>query len=114
MEKHITIGGKDYILTANRNIIKTINEICPQILKATSKHSVENEDNVKYGIEMFAKIDVIFYEMIKIAQPSLTKEESDKILDEFESEYNGVLQALISLAMSVFPKDDQNKKKIVW
>lgn len=114
MEKHINIGGKDYTLTANRDIIRTIASICPDFLKIGNSKKISDDDSVKYGVELLTNIDKIFFEMIKVANPKITKKESDEILEAFEAEYNGVLQALIDLAMSVFPKDDQTKKKIVW
>lgn len=114
MQKKIQIGDKKYTLTANRSIIKTLYNIAPELLKLDSKKGMESETNVKASVEVLAKLDILFYDMIKVVHKDITKEKSDEILDKFENEYEDVQTALLNLAMSVFTTGDQKKKKIVW
>lgn len=114
LQRKITIGGKKYTLTANRKIIKTIYSICPALLAVKDK-KMSREDEAGYGVDLLAGLDTLFYDMIKIAQPDISKEKSDEILDKFESEYEDVQTELMNFAMSVFTTGDQKKKKkIVW
>lgn len=113
MQKKIQIGGKKYVLTANRSIIKTLYKIAPDMLKLTEGKQ-DSESQARAGIDLMANLDVLFYDMIKVANKDITKEKSDEILEKFENEYEDVQSALLELAMSVFTTGDQNKKKIVW
>ena len=74
----------------------------------------DGENEVKIGMDVMANLDILFYDMIKIAHKDITKEKSDEILDKFENEYEDVQTELVNLAMSVFTTGDQKKKKIVW
>ena len=114
MQKKITIGDKKYTLTANRSIIKTLYKIAPDMLKLNSKGEMDGDSQAKAGVDLMANLDVLFYDMIKVAHKDITKEKSDEILDRFENEYEDVQTELINLAMSVFTTGDQNKKKVVW
>lgn len=114
MKKEIEIGKKKYILTANRSIIKTLYEIAPSILETNATKRGQKEE-IKVGLDLMANLDTLFYDMIKVANPQITKEKSDEILEKFESEYEGVQEALLELALSVFQQGDQEKKKkINW
>ena len=110
MEKHINIGGKEYTLTTNRKLIKTVYNIAPEILKTSGDEST-------VSVDLVANLDILFFDMIKIAHPELTKEDSDAVLQQFSDEYAGVDNAIIELAMSVFTegnKGSAKKKKINW
>lgn len=114
MEKHINIGGKDYILTANRKLLKTIYNIAPDFLDLDNK---DKKGSKKISIDLIADIDILFFDMLKIAHSEIDKEESDKILEQFNNEYADGDNALINLAMSVFTegnKGSAKKKKINW
>ena len=115
MQRKIIIGDKKYTLTANRSIIKTICKIAPDMLKLNKGKDIsDGENEVKIGMDVMANLDILFYDMIKIAHKDITKEKSDEILDKFENEYEDVQTELVNLAMSVFTTGDQKKKKIVW
>lgn len=114
----IEVAGKKYTLTANRKIIKTIAYIAPEMLKlVSSKDAKEKEvSSVDVGIKIMSELDVLFYDMIKIAHPEISKDKSDEILEVFESEYEDVQSNLINFAMSVFTEGNPNtrKKKLNW
>lgn len=108
------IGGKKYMLTANRSIIKTLYQIAPDLLKLSSGGKLDNETKAKAGIDLTANLDILFYDMIKVANKDITKEKSDEILEKFDNEYEDVQTALLDFAMSCFPTGDQKKKQVVW
>lgn len=108
------IGDKKYVLTANRSIIKTLYKIAPDMLKLTSGGKQDSESQAKAIVDLMANLDILFYDMIKVANKDITKEKSDEILEKFENEYEDVQTALTEFAMSVFTTGDQNKKQIVW
>lgn len=108
--KEVEIKGKNYKLTSNRHLIKVIANICPELLKIENKDNEGNKD-AKIGIDIFADLDILFYEMLKPAHPDISKETADKILDNFEEEYADVGNNLITFAMSSFTQGDQTKKK---
>ena len=115
--KRIEIDGKNYTLTVNRSIIKTLAQIAPEMLeiRPNEDESMETSRANSLGINILSNLDILFYDMIKIAQPNIDKEKSDKILDKFEEEYDGVQEALLDFAMKVFQSGDQTKKKkINW
>lgn len=114
MQKKIEIGGKKYTLTANRSIIKTLYKIAPDMLKISEKGKRDSEAEARASVDVMANLDILFYDMIKVAHKDITKEKSDEILDKFESEYEDVQNAILQLALSVFTTGDQKKKKIVW
>lgn len=113
--KEIEISGKKYTLTANRSIIKTVHSICPELISLVNSEEVDETVENLVGVNIFANLDVLFYNMIKIAHPNINKEKSDEILEKFEEEYEGVTNNLIKFALSVFQSGDQiKKKKIDW
>jgi serine/threonine protein kinase len=117
IQKKFMIGDKTYTLTVNRSIIKTIYKIAPELLKLNQSKKasdIEKDSGVEFGVAIMANLDILFYEMIKIAQPNIGKEKSDEILEKFESEYQDVQNELILLAVSVFQTGDQQKKPINW
>lgn len=108
--KEIEISGKKYTLTANRRTIKTLYSIAPSLLSTKG-----DEDEEKTSVDLVANLDVLFYDMIKIAHPNISKEKSDDILEKFEEEYEDVEGNLVDLALTVFQSGDQTKKKkINW
>lgn len=114
----IEVAGKKYTLTANRSIIRTIANIAPEMLKLgqlTDADEIEKSE-VDVGLKIMSELDVLFYDMIKIAHPEISKDKSDEILDLFEKEYSEVQANLIKFAMSVFTEGDPNtkKKKLNW
>lgn len=115
----IEVAGKKYTLTARRSIIKTIADICPELLDLGSdKNPQEFDDKVGFelGVKVMSELDVLFYDMIKVAHPEITKEKSDDILESFENEYNDVQANLLKFAMSVFTEGNpsQSKKNLNW
>lgn len=115
--KKIEIGGKTYTLTANRKIVKTLAEVVPELLSLNQENldKMETSAQNNLGVNILANLDILFYDMIKIAHSNIDKAKSDEILDKFEEEYEDVQEKLVELAMSVFQSGDQtNKKKINW
>ena len=118
--KVIEVAGYGrYTLTANRHIINTLYSIAPEMLKISqSKNDSEIEESaeIETGLKILANLDVLFYDMIKIAHENISKERSDEILEAFESEYEDVQNNLIKFAMSVFTEGDtmKTKKKLDW
>ena len=117
--KIIEVAGKKYTLVANRNIIKTISDICPEILNLSSAGNakeIEKSISVTLGIKIMSNLDVLFHDMLKIVHKEISKEKSDEILELFESEYNGVQENLIKFALSVFTEGNpkQSKKNLNW
>lgn len=120
MEKKIEIGKKVYTLTSNRKIIKTIYNICPEVLALGNEDSEEviAKKGTPIAIDLFANLDDLFFDMIKIAHPEISREKSNDILDKFIEEYDDVPNKLLEFAMSVFTEGAQDKKvakkKIDW
>lgn len=114
----IEVANKKYTLTANRSIIKTIADICPELLTLNSKSKAKDIESleVAVSVKIMSNLDVLFYDMIKIAHSEISKEKSDSILDSFEEEYEDVQDNLITFAMSVFTEGNpsQKKKKLNW
>jgi len=117
--KRIEVAGKQYTLTANRKIIQTLNEICPELLVLAKKGELSNADEavqVELGVKLLCNLDELFYSMIKPAHPEISREKSNEILDAFDEEYEDVQEKLLEFAMSVFQEGNQNtsKKKLNW
>jgi hypothetical protein len=113
--KIIEVAGKKYTLTATRDLINTINENFPELLnltKAKTASEIEvDADDVALGMKIFGKLDALFYDMIRIAHPEITREKSSEILDAMLEEYDDVLQNLLRFAFSVFPEGTPKGKK---
>lgn len=118
----IEVAGKKYTLTTNRNIIKILYDIVPQLLQIDVNPTKDPE---AYGkamgtlgmLKLMSELDVVFYNMIKVAHPEITKEKSDEILDNFDAEYNNVQDKLLEFAFaSVFEEGNpsQLKKNLNW
>ena len=113
----IEVASKKYTLTANRSIIKTIANIAPEMLDLKPVADADKEKTeIDLGIKIMSELDVLFYDMIKIAHPEISKIKSDEILELFEIEYEEVQPKLIRFAMSFFTEGDPNtkKKKLNW
>lgn len=106
--KIIEVAGKKYTLTAYRDLANTINDNFPEILDLASGKEVSDikvdADNIKLGMKIMGKLDNLFYDMIKIAHTTLTREKASEILDSMFDEYDNVVEFLLKFAMSVFPK----------
>lgn len=112
-------GCGTYTLTANRHIINTLYDIAPEMLKLSqAKNDSEIDENaeIETGLKILANLDILFYDMIKVAHPNISKERSDEILDAFEEEWEDVQNNLIKFAMSVFTEGNptKTKKKLGW
>lgn len=116
--KKIDIDGKKYTLTVRRSLIRTIYQISPELLRLKDAKKAEeieeSEIGFKANLDLIANIDVLFYEMIKVAHSNISQEKASEIYDKFDSEYDDAATSLIELAMSIFTSGDQEKKKIVW
>ena len=116
--KKIDIDGKKYTLTVRRSLIRTIYNIAPRLLKlkdAKNAEEIENSvDGFEANLDLITNIDILFYEMIKVAHSNISQEKASEIYDKFDAEYEGAASSLIELAMSIFTEGDQAKKKIVW
>ena len=114
----IEVAGKKYTLTANRRIIRTLATIAPELLVLDTLTDAKEIDKleVDVGLKIMSELDVLFYDMIKIAHPEISKDKSDGILELFENEYSDVQASLIKFAMSVFTEGDPKtkKKKLNW
>ena len=116
--KVIEVGGEKYTLTVRRNLIAKLNEICPEVLRLEKEDlkNLSRDDEVDVSIKITANMDILFYDMIKIAHPELSKDESDDIYDKFLDEYSDVEKSLMKFIKSVFtggiPKE--NKKTLNW
>lgn len=117
--KTITVAGQDYTLTAKRDLVVKLGEICPEVLSiAENKNSNElsNIFRVGAGIKLIVNMNTLFYDMIKVAHPQLTIEESDDIYEQFCKEYNNVEINLIRFIKSVFTDGipREKKKNLDW
>ena len=119
--KQIEIGGKKYTLTVKRSMLITLASIAPEFLKigkSSNKFSEEEMTNLQLEAckSIYDNINVIFYEMIKVAHPTITKEKSDEIYSQFCDEYADVEDKLIEFCSTTFTEGipAENKKKINW
>lgn len=119
--KQIEIGGKKYTLTVKRSMLITLASIAPEFLKigkSSNKFSEEEMTNLQLEAckSIYDNINVIFYEMIKVAHPTITKEKSDEIYSQFCDEYADVEDKLIEFFSTTFTEGipAENKKKINW
>jgi len=115
--RQIEVAGKTYTLTVKRRIIQSLNEVCPELLRLDQQDNAEDlakDLEIDAGIKLSANMDAIFYDMIKIAHPEITRTKSDEIYEALLDEYNDVEVSLISFIKEVFtggiPKE--NKKKL--
>ena len=117
--RQIEVAGKTYTLTVKRNIIIKLNEICPEILRMNSKANEKelSEDlEIDAAIRLSANMDVLFYDMIRIAHPEISRETSDKIYDNLVDEYGDAEISLVNFIKEVFTGGipAENKKKLNW
>ena len=120
--RKLEIGGKTYTFTARRSLAKTLMKISPSMLKLNQdndeKISKANSEElaVDFGLDLYDNLNVLFYEMIKVAHP-MEKEASDKIFETCCEEYgeDQLFDKLVEFALSVFPQGKQEPKKtIIW
>jgi len=112
--KQIEIGGKIYTLTSKRSIIVNMGKYAPELLNINKN----NDENARYelGAILYDNMNNLFYEMIKVEHPNLSKEESDNIYEDFCNEYNDVEEHLLEFIDSTFTEGipRENKKTIIW
>ena len=124
--KKLEIGGKIYTFTTRKSLAKVLAKISPSVLKLNQDNdekmpeSLNEEETqglaVDFGLDLYDNLDVLFYEMIRIAHP-MDKDTCDKIFEKCCEEYGDaqLLNALLDFALSAFPQGSQEpKKKIVW
>jgi hypothetical protein len=117
--RQIKVAGKNYTLTVKRRIIQKLNEVCPELLRLDHKDNVTDFDRdreIDAGIKLSANMDAIFYDMINIAHPEITKEKSDEIYESLLDEYADVEISLINFIKEVFTGGipSENKKTLNW
>lgn len=116
--QQIEVGGGKYVLTSNRSLLLKIGRLVPDIMKINQDISQEDKDNLEFdvGASIYDHMDVLFYEMIKVAHPNIDKEKSDKIYNAFCDEYNDVDENLIKFITASFrggiPRE--KKKNLNW
>lgn len=116
--QQIEVGGKTYVLTSNRSLLMKIGRLVPDIMKINQNISEEEQEDIQFnvGASIYDHMDVLFYEMIKVAHPNIDKEKSDKIYNAFCDEYNDVDENLIKFITASFtggiPRE--NKKNLNW
>jgi len=114
-KKKIEVNGKEYTLTVKRSIFIELQKFVPDLFKLGGKDATK-EMEFEASIQIYDNMDKIFYSMIKVEHPEITKEESDDIYETFYNEYNDVDEKLIEFMQSSFtdgiPKE--KKKNLNW
>lgn len=116
--QQIEVGGGKYTLTSNRSLLMKLARLIPDIMKINQDIPEDEKENLQFnvGASIYDHMDVLFYEMIKVAHPNIDKEKSDKIYNAFCDEYNDVDENLIKFITSSFtggiPRE--NKKNLNW
>lgn len=117
MEKirEFEIDNVEYHLVAKRSLLIRLKQIVPDLFSIKDEKEIE-ENQLELGLLMYDNMDVIFYEMIKVKHPNLTKEESDALFAKFCNEYDNAEESLLELMNSVFEQGIPNskKKKLNW
>lgn len=117
--KQIDVAGKKYTLTVKRNIVSKLYEICPEMLKIGNNvktQEIPEDVEIDIAIRLSANMDVIFYDMIKIAHPTIDRAKSDEIYEKLTDEYGDVEISLVNFIKEVFTGGipAENKKKLNW
>lgn len=118
--KKIVVNEKTYTLTVQRSIVFTLAKIAPELLQINDNGGKSKEEVQELQLDAMAKvydgINLLFYEMIKVAHKDITLEKSNEIFLAFRDEYDEVEENLLNFATSIFttgvPKTD--KKKLNW
>ena len=99
----------------------TLKKVAPELLKINGNSSKLSEKEIadlqyEAGLSIYDNMDVIFYEMIRVAHPTITKEKSDEIYSQFCDEYLDVEEKLMEFFSTTFTDGIpvENKKKIDW
>lgn len=116
--KQIEVAGKKYTLTVKRSIILKLNEICPEILRIDNSNveNISRDLEIDVAVRLSANMDVLFYDMIRVAHPEISREKSDEIYENFVDEYGDVEISLVNFIKEVFTGGipTENKKKLNW
>lgn len=118
--KKLEIGGKTYTFTARRSLAKTLMQISPSVLQLNRdkdekiSNSKDEELAVNFGLDLYDNLNVLFYEMIKVAHP-MEQEASNKIFEICCEEYgeDQLFDKLVEFALSVFPQGKQAPKRTI-
>lgn len=116
-KRQIEVAGKTYTLTVKRKLIFKMQELCPELLKIRlSNREYSLDDEIDASIKLSGSIDEIFYNMIIIEHPEITREKSDEIYEKFVDEYEDVEQNLLNFIYDSFTNSipTENKKKLNW
>lgn len=119
--KRIEVNGKTYTLTARRSIIFSMAKLSPKVLQIMSKDKQASKDeeselNLSVSEILYDNMNVVFYEMIRIAHPDISLNKSNEIYYDFCREYNDVDEKLLNLITSVFSDGipREQKKNLDW
>lgn len=118
--KQVEIGDKVYTLTVTRGLSIRMSKVAPSFLKMSKKGTMTEEEErefaIDYGSAIFDNVNVLFYEMLRMAHPDISKEESNNLYEQFRNEYDDVEDHLLAFFRTSFtdgiPK--ANKKKLNW
>lgn len=108
MKGKLTIDGKEYILVANRKLLVEMEEINPKFLDL-----VQNKNkNISLGTGIKIYED-LFFAMLKIGQPEITKENAEELFSWLEDEYSleVISEMLNNMISKVFTQGGKEKKK---
>ena len=116
-KRQIEVGDKKYTLTVKRKLIYVIQSVCPEMLKIqiTGKE-FSIDDRLDASIKLSSSMDEIFYNMIKVEHPEITREKSDEIYEKFTDEWSDAEECLIKFIYESFTNSipTENKKTLNW
>lgn len=118
--KQVEIGDKVYTLTVTRGLSIRMSKVAPKFLEISKKGTMTEEEEreyaIDYGSAIIDNVNVLFYEMLRTAHPDISKEDSNKLYEQFRDEYDDVEDHLLAFFRTSFtdgiPK--ANKKKLNW
>lgn len=116
-KRQIEVSGKTYTLTVKRKLIFKMQELCPELLKIRfANKEISLDEKIDASIKLSGSIDEIFYNMIKIEHPEISREKSDEIYEKFTDEYEDVEENLMNFIYESFTSSipTENKKKLNW
>lgn len=112
MEKirEFKIGNDTYSLVSKRSIALSLRGIIPELFDLKDNKN-RKQAEVDLGIKLYDNLDFVFYEMIKVKHPDLSRDESNVIFEKFCNKYNNAEESLIELMMSAFQQGIPNTEK---